>query len=191
MSNLVEIFKKYESNVCNYKGTDKGTSHCYVDLYQELLDPIRFSAKNVVEIGVLSGASCEVWFEYFTNAKVYGLDISLKNLIYYNNSERVKYILGNAASPEILKYLPSSIDFVLDDGSHIPNDQINSAKIFAPLISKNGFYICEDIHYENKNLILKEFQIIADNNNMEFNLYDMREKKNRLNDDIVAVLKRK
>jgi hypothetical protein len=188
--NLVEIFKKYES-YSNYKGTDKGTGHCYDDLYQQLLEPIRLKAKNVVEIGVFSGASCEVWLEYFSNATIYGIDISFQNLIYNNQSERMKYIKGNATTKEILKNLPSCIDFVLDDGSHLPDHQINSAKIFAPLISKDGIFICEDIHQNNINLIQKEFQIIADTHNMELTIFDLRDKKNKLDDDIVAVLKPK
>ncbi len=172
-------------------GTDKGTGHCYDDLYQELLDPIRCSAQNVAEIGVFSGASCQVWLEYFLNANIYGIDISFDHLIFKNTNERLKYILSNATTGDCLKLLPTSFDFVLDDGSHYPYHQISSAKIFMPLISKNGLYICEDIHQNYLNLIGTEFQKIVDDNNMNLIMYDLRKKKNNMEDDIVAVFKHK
>lgn len=190
MLSLVDIFKKYES-FNTYLGTDKGSGHCYDTLYQELLEPIRMSAKNILEIGVFSGASCQVWADYFENAIIYGMDIQFDVLKFGRNHERIKYITANGTQNECLKHVPSSFDFILDDASHNPDDQIKSAELFVPLINKTGMYICEDIHMNHKDHVNKEFQKIADKNHMNYKLYDLREKKNRYVDDIVAVFSHK
>jgi predicted O-methyltransferase YrrM len=186
---LSSIFKKYES-FSNYEGTDKDTGHCYIDLYTKLLDPIRETAKNVLEIGVFSGASCQAWSEYFPNATVYGLDINFSNLKFGKNNDKIKYIHTDATDHKCLNLLPNRFDFVLDDGSHTLLHQIASAKIFAPLLNENGLYICEDIHQDNMNELNKNFQTIAFENNLIYELHDLREIKNHYDDDIVAVLKK-
>jgi predicted O-methyltransferase YrrM len=188
MLSLVDIFKKYES-FNTYLGTDKGTGHCYDDLYQELLDPIRMSAKTILEIGVFSGASCQVWADYFENATIYGMDINFGVLKFGKNHQRIKYITANGTQSECLKHVPSSFDLVLDDGSHYGEDQIKSAELFVPLINKTGMYICEDIHMVHKDRVHEEFQKIADKNHMNYKMYDLREKKNKYPDDIVVVFK--
>jgi hypothetical protein len=183
---LVDIFKKYES-YSNYDGTDKGTGHCYVELYQQVLNPLKHTAVNVLEIGVFSGASCQAWSEYFTNATVYGMDIQLNRLKFGINNPKIKYILNNATKKDCLQYIPSSFDFILDDGSHFLEDQVASAKLFTPLLNKNGIYICEDIHRNNFLELQKQFIEISENNNLKIEFHDLREVKNHLDDDIVAI----
>ena len=62
--------------------TDKNTVHSYLDLYQSLLSKKKFTAKNVLEIGigdgnqgVTNGGSIKLWNDFFINAKVHALDI--------------------------------------------------------------------------------------------------------------------
>ena len=35
----------------------------------------KFTAKNVLEVGIASGESIKLWHDFFPNAKIYGLDI--------------------------------------------------------------------------------------------------------------------
>jgi hypothetical protein len=67
--------------------TDKNTVHSYLNLYQEIFDKKRTTAKNVLEIGIgvptpdiTDGGSIKLWHDFFTNATVYGLDIMKINL---------------------------------------------------------------------------------------------------------------
>jgi hypothetical protein len=54
-------------------GTDKSA---YADLYVDLLEPLRYSSLNILEVGVLFGSSLKLWAQYFPNAhSVVGLDV--------------------------------------------------------------------------------------------------------------------
>ena len=60
--------------------TDKNTDHSYLELYETLLSSKKDTAKNILEIGigdyrVKNGGSIKLWKAYFTNAKIYALDI--------------------------------------------------------------------------------------------------------------------
>ena len=44
-------------------------------LYETLLEPIKNTAGNILEIGVHSGGSIKLWYDYFTKATIYGCDI--------------------------------------------------------------------------------------------------------------------
>jgi cephalosporin hydroxylase len=179
---------KFVENGSNLNGTDKTTSHSYGELYDKLLSPYKDLYRNIVEIGVLSGGSCAAFSDFFHNAKVYGIDISFDHLKHGKENEKIKYILTDGTSPECLHKLNlNEIDLVLDDGSHDPYHQVHTARLFVPLISKNGLFICEDINSKNIDFIRKEFQNIANENNMKLDWYDLRNIKNRF-DDIVAVI---
>ena len=45
--------------------TDKNTTHSYLPLYEYLLNPIKDSAKSVLEVGVSKGGSIKLWKDYF------------------------------------------------------------------------------------------------------------------------------
>ena len=68
--------------------TDKNTGHSYLDTYEKILTKIRFTATNVLEIGIGpfkdvnniygapgNGGSIKLWSDYFPNATVYTADI--------------------------------------------------------------------------------------------------------------------
>ena len=60
--------------------TDKEKSHGYLDLYEKLLCNKKISAKNILEVGIgdfnlKNGGSIKLWYDYFVNATIYGIDI--------------------------------------------------------------------------------------------------------------------
>ena len=63
-------------------GTDKSLAfgHAYVSAYGMLLDPLRHSARNVTEVGVLTGSSILMWASYFPRAEIWGLDIAIQSV---------------------------------------------------------------------------------------------------------------
>ena len=71
--------------------TDKNTVHSYLNLYQQLLESKKETAKNVLEIGIYFGGSIQLWSDFFTNAIVYGLDINNLNnvLADIKNNDRI------------------------------------------------------------------------------------------------------
>lgn len=132
--------------------TDKGTTHSYLEVYEEILAPYRTTAKNVIEIGIFGGASLLMWEAYFSGS-VYGMDCSetphdgladLRPLIAEGTHN---IIIGDATSEaNVSKHFAGMLfDVIVDDGSHDTMSQFKSYKIFSKYLSDTGIYIIEDI----------------------------------------------
>lgn len=151
---LCEIAYKYH--------TDKGPSenplaHAYTSHYHDLLKNRRDSIKRVVEIGLgwpglmhsyyEAAGSLLMWRDYFPNAEIFGLDIRPDAL---RNEARIHSFLCDQSNEVSLRSAATRIgadfDLIVDDGSHVPKDQVLTAKIFVPLLANGGLYIIEDVH---------------------------------------------
>ena len=56
-------------------GTDKAhDDHKYTDLYALLFDPMRSTLHNFTEIGIAAGQSLQMWYDFFPNAHIWGVD---------------------------------------------------------------------------------------------------------------------
>ena len=62
----------------NLVPTDKFHNHYYDIVYEHLFSQYRHREMNILEIGVLHGFSMLVWERYFTNSKIFGMDIEPK-----------------------------------------------------------------------------------------------------------------
>ena len=51
--------------IVNNSRTDKNTTHSYLPLYQQLLLSKKETAKNVLEVGVQTGGSIQLWNDFF------------------------------------------------------------------------------------------------------------------------------
>lgn len=94
------------------KYTDKNTIHSYLPLYETLLQPIKETARAVLEVGVYKGGSIKLWHDYFKNASIYGCDISdnilresKPKLISKLNRSRTRIIKTLRESDRIILYL--------------------------------------------------------------------------------------
>lgn len=118
-------------------GSDKGTAHQYCDFYQANIG----TPKTIIEFGVLNGASLKMWRDMYPGSVVIGLDIEDKKPI------PGVYIFNIDATKEnwITKITPR-FDLIVDDASHVVEDQIASFNLWWPLVNKGGCYIIEDIH---------------------------------------------
>lgn len=128
---------------CN---TDKSSrSHRYTKVYSELFDPMRFGIKNVCEIGIQYGGSLKMWAEYFTNAKIVGIDVDQGCI---QRVHPLKAIIHSASDKGIVPLLQPEgpFDIIIDDGSHATQDQIKSFELLFPLVKDSGYYIIEDIY---------------------------------------------
>lgn len=182
---LKQLFQKY-SAVDNHEGTDKGTTHSYDDLYEKLLIDYRATANEVLEIGVFSGAGCLVFSEYFTNANITGIDISLKHVKFGINHPRIHYHELDATDEAACMKFTGPYDVIIEDASHLPEHQVRHLDIFAGRLRPNGIYIIEDIVKTNVPHLRPLFQSIADKHNMKMQIHDLTMMKNRY-DDVLAV----
>ena len=120
----------------------------YFDIYDRHFSRFRGAEVHVVEIGVDQGGSLQMWKDYFgQNAKIYGVDINYtcKEL----EEENIEIFIGDQENRGFLESLTVKIpriDILIDDGGHRMEQQINTFEVLFPHISKNGIYLCEDLH---------------------------------------------
>ena len=113
----------------NLEGTDKTTLHAYGPIYDELFHPRKDQVRNVLEIGVLSGASLVNLANFFPQANILGIDIDLKNVRYGMDNPRVTMIECDATKVEdftLSLITLAGFDIIIDDGSHAPEDMVAS-----------------------------------------------------------------
>lgn len=127
-------------------GTDKITSHGYHRFYdKELTEFKNMSNIGILEIGVESFLSIDMWKQYFSDAFIYGIEINLE----YKDA-RIHIFKCDQSNIEglenIKKQIRHKIYFINDDGSHIPEHQLASFDyLFSNVLEDGGVYIIEDI----------------------------------------------
>ena len=124
--------------------SDKVVFHEYDKIYTDFLEKYRNKNICLFEIGLDEGKSVKLWKEYFTNPKIYGMDIDKKF-----SSNDIEVFQGDQSKMdqviEIANKVPKC-DFILDDGSHIAEHQLNCFNyLFVNLLKPGGVYIIEDI----------------------------------------------
>lgn len=175
---LTEIYNKYK----NYNGGDKGTSHSYIDIYENLLTPLRNNNISLLEIGVYRGHSMMLWKEFFINGKIFGIDINKNRLEFKDDGFIV--VEGDATKEQDINnfFHDMTFDIIIDDGSHKLKDQIASYNILYNKLNPNGLYFIEDI--QNFKYCDQFLQL-----NPKTYIFDLRKNKNR-NDDILIKIEK-
>jgi hypothetical protein len=109
----------------------------------------KFVGKNVhvLEIGIYSGGSLGMWKSYFgPSAKIYGVDIEPACKAY--EDEQTKIFIGDQADSSFwdqVKLAVPHLDIVIDDGGHLPHQQIATMECLLPHLRPGGVFLCEDI----------------------------------------------
>lgn len=179
--------------------TDKNTSHSYIDTYERLFKSKKNNNNNILEIGIgepkqdkENGGSIKLWYDYFPNSTIYGLDIHDISRINEDiqNKERIKlYTSIDAYSENFVNetFIKQNItfDILIDDGPHT----LESMKIFIanylPLLNSGGIMVIEDIPDINWTTILSNMVPLEFKNFIE--IVDLRPIKNRW-DDIMLII---
>lgn len=184
MKTLLEIYNKHYDPKTGWP--DKGTTHSYLEVYEELLAPYRKKAKNILEIGLMSGESLRMWTEYFSG-NVFGIDCDIKPI--NGKADLTKAIeegfyvsIGDATNPDDIKrfYLGLKFDVVIDDGSHNIEDQTKTYSILKNYMAKDGIYIIEDVQDIDRDRHLFAFE--------KSEILDRRKIKGRY-DDVLIIIK--
>jgi hypothetical protein len=113
----------------------------YFDIYEKHFARFVGKSPRVLEIGVDHGGSLQLWKDYFgLGADIIGVDIDERCFDYAESG--ITIWIGDQKDLKIASFGP--FDIVIDDGSHMPRDQITSFKNLWP--SCTGVYLIEDIH---------------------------------------------
>lgn len=177
--------------------TDKNTTHGYLDLYDKLLFKKKYTAKNVLEIGIgdfgeKNGGSIKLWRDYFETATIYGLDILHIDRVLdeLRNDKRVILYTSTNAYDELFfkkEFLDKNIkcDFLLDDGPHTLDSMIQFIKLYSQIMSDDGILVIEDVQSIDWIETLKD--AVPKMLKPFIKVYDLRKNKNRY-DDIVFTI---
>ncbi len=124
-------------------GTDKATTHFYMDNYEKHLSEWRDKEFILLEIGVGNGSSIKMWREAFPKASVYGIDINpdcAGDGIFIADATQYDYMIN------LIHNVIGRPDVVIDDGSHVGGDMIKTFQMLFPLLNSGGLYCLEDTH---------------------------------------------
>jgi hypothetical protein len=103
---------------------------------------------HILEIGIFSGGSLDMWHAYFGPAcRVYGVDIQEACRAYENDSTTV--FIGDQADRDFWRRFRRDVptlDIVVDDGGHQPDQQAVSLEELLPHLQPGGVYVVEDLH---------------------------------------------
>jgi hypothetical protein len=133
-------------------GTDKADQHWYTPEYDRRFAELREAPIHLLEIGIggytdpdSGGESLRMWRDYFTNpdAVLVGLDIHAKAPI--DGCEVVQGDQTSRADLDALAERFGPFDIIIDDGSHIPNDVMQSWVVLWDHLTSPGWYVIEDL----------------------------------------------
>ena len=169
---------------------DKDSVHSYIEVYEEILEPYRSTANNILEIGLMSGESLRMWRDYFLG-DVYGIDCELKPLggaadLTEAIADGLRIVIGDAANPkDIEKYFRElKFDVVIEDAQHNIEQQLEIYKTMKPYLAKDSIYIVEDVQDIDAT---KELFLNIDSEK-KVEIIDRRNVKGRY-DDVLIVIK--
>ena len=192
MNTLAEIYAKYQGPDC-HTGSDKGTIHGYIPVYERLLAPHRDTPLPVVEIGIMTGHSLRMWEEFFHRSKVHGIDLNdhphdiadLRPMI----AEGTHNIhLFDATNRELTDaaFGKTLFEVIIDDASHSLEQQLLIYRNFKDRLAPGGIYIIEDV--ENLDRDRAVLENITHTRKVE--ILDLRPVKQRFDDVLVVITDR-
>jgi hypothetical protein len=184
-------------DICEYYKVgdwpDKDSVHSYIEVYSEILSPYRETAKNILEIGLMSGESLRMWQDYFTG-KVYGIDCSetpvdgmadLRPIIAEGKHNIL--IFDACDKSEWQKHFKGvKFDVIIEDAAHSLEQQLSIYDALKPFIADNGIYIIEDI--QSIDTDRSYFENIDSEKSVE--IVDRRNLKARF-DDVLIIIRSK
>ncbi len=150
---LSQIANKYASD----KGTkipDDGGNHGprlhFTTKYSEYMESIRNEKLTILEIGIGSGPSLKMWYDYFPNATIHAIDVD--NHANMNNERVTTHICDQSDRVAMFKLMESigEVDILIDDGSHVIAHQQISLGFLFQYVKKGGQYWLEDLHTSDR-----------------------------------------
>lgn len=119
----------------------------YLPAYEELLAPLRDQPISLLELGIWTGDSLEMWRDCLPQATVVGVDLQPPDL---DLGERVVIARGDQSDGAFLHGLraahaPGGFDVIIDDASHLGQLTARSLQhLYSEHLKPGGLYVIED-----------------------------------------------
>ena len=141
---LLSMFKRPNSG----KVSDKWS--LYLPEYDRLFAPYALQNVNLLEVGVQNGGSLDVWASFFAEgSKIVGCDIDPLCGALQFESDSVQLVVGDINHADTQRTIfahATAFDIVIDDGSHISPDIIQTFCALFGRLNDGGLYVAEDLH---------------------------------------------
>jgi hypothetical protein len=173
--------------------SDKGIEHNYINgWYNDEFTPKQNESLTILEIGINKGYSINLFRKWFINSRIIGIDngdeITDEYRTFINNIENVELIWGDAYSDTIInKFENESIDYLIDDGPHTTQSQLDCIEKWYPKIKKGGTLIIEDI--QSFDTTKSTFVEYSNKLRIDMEIIDLRHTKFR-RDDVLLIFKK-
>ena len=142
----------------------------YFDIYHRHFSKFVGKPVNVLEIGIYSGGSLDMWKSYFgSECHVYGVDVQEACKEY--EAERVSILIGDQGDPGFwvnFNKQVQDIDILIDDGGHKPNQQMVTLEQMLPRLRPGGVYLCEDVHGIHQGFVAFVGGLVSELNNISW-----------------------
>jgi len=167
-------------------GTDKGTSHNYIPIYERYMK--KLSSINLLEIGIAEGYSIRMWNEYFDDSNIYGCDHNLSQLHFSLNNVFEIDSTNKDQARNILNDI--KFDYIIDDGDHRASTQIKTLDCMWPYLKDDGIYFIEDIENDHSLSQIIEYVGNFDNSVKKHHVYDGRQETGQWDEIMVIIFKK-
>ena len=120
----------------------------YFEIYHRHFAKFVGTRMHAVEVGVQSGGSLEMWRKYFgSECRIIGIDIDERCKRFEGPATTI--LIGDQADRSFWaafkeRFLP--VDVIIDDGGHLPEQQMVTLEAMLPHLAPGGVYLCEDVH---------------------------------------------
>lgn len=133
------------------QGTDQASNgHDYLRRLEPFFAPLREQEFNLLELGVAGGASLRTWHEYFTKAKIWGIDHNPQSWRPQGEAyPRMIVLTEDATTPkpwQKFERLPLTFSIIIDDASHYVVPTMEALNIGFELLTPGGLWVIEDTH---------------------------------------------
>lgn len=184
MKTLAEIYSQYRGDDW-ISGTDKGSTHSYIDVYDLLLLPYRCKpGVRMLEIGI-SEASVLMWTEYFSLGEVQGIDLPEN----WKTPSKVGFpqvLLMDATKPDhnlLIEVKARKFNVIIEDAGHSIEQQLALYLVWKWWLNPGGVYVIEDIQDIDKS----RDQLERIDPSKKVTIYDRRQVKGRFDDVLVVI----
>jgi len=127
--------------------TDK-VRNGYMPWYDQIFGDDFESVKCMLELGVHTGGSLELWRDYFPRATVIGIDADLTRC-HCTDRTRIEVFEGSQVDAAFLRSVarqaaPDGFDLIIDDASHVAWQTAASFWTLFDYLRPGGYYVIED-----------------------------------------------
>lgn len=146
ITELANLYGSDKGTILPSDGKNHGPRLHFTKIYDLYMSTFKNKEIKILEIGIGSGPSLNIWYEYFDKAKIYAIDVDNHS---DKNNDRIKTFVcdqSNRTELENLMKTIGNVDLIIDDGSHVVSHQQISLGILFKYLKDDGQYWIEDLH---------------------------------------------